>query len=276
MVYRAQKSRGPLLGLVAGILLFAFVFWGIDYGLKDDMVLKVALYLPAVLFAMVFVYLIIGAFNMKYIIAEDGLILVWGAMRKKVPWNEVNEVFNVKGEANLFPFLSTSWPGYIAGLYTFKGFGPVRMFGTNWEEGFVYIKTKQGFFGFTPEDPGFADAVAAKNNLEVQVINMDEVPRDVKGKSLKQDNVFSMYYKMNLIALAVLCLYVAIFYPGSSAPEFIVLLVVLAIALFFFNVSNAARLVQFSEIGGYLTLLVGVAVTGAFIIMSFATIHLNL
>lgn len=277
MVFKCQKSHGALIGLAAGVIGFVFVFWGIDYSLgPEDLALKLALLLPAVLFAVTFSVLLFGAFNVRYIIEDDRLHIIWGIMHKTVAWSDFKEIFVVKGEANLFPFLSISWPGYIAGLYTMKGFGPVRMFGTRWEEGFVYLKTGQGFFGLTPQDDAFITTIAQKTGLAIEEINMDEVPKMVKGTSLKQDNIYSLYYKLNIIALAVFALYVAVFYPGSGAPPLIILLLVIAIALFFFNIGNAARLVQFSPVGGYITLLIGVAVTGGFLIMSFATIHLNM
>lgn len=277
MVFKAQKSCGPIVGLLAGICGFAFVFWGIDYSLgPEDMALKMALLLPSILFAVAFCFLLFGAFNIKYIVQDDGLLMVWGIMNKKVPWKEFKELFAVRGEANLFPFLSISWPGYIAGLYTMKGFGPVRIFGTRWEEGFVYLKTGMGFFGVTPGNEEFIQAIASKTGLPVEEIFMDEVPKSVKGTSLKQDNIFSLYYKLNYIALAIFALYVAVFFPGSGAPSLVILLLVIAIALFFFSISNASRLVQFSPVGGYITLLIGLAVTGSFLILSFATIHLNM
>ncbi len=277
MVFKPQKSYGPWIGLLAGIIIFGFVFWGINYSLgPEDQILKILLLLPAVVFAFVGAYLVFGAFNTRYVIEDERLHLHWGIFHKTVAWSEFSEVIQIKGEATLFPFLSASWPGYIAGLYTMQGFGPVRIFGSKWEDGFVYMKTSRGFFGVTPGDDRFIQTIAEKTGLEIQEINMDEVPKHVKGTSLKNDNVFSMYYKMNVIALGMLALYIAIFYPGSSAPPFIILLLVIALALFFFTVSNAGRLVQFSAIGGYATLLMGVAVTGAFLIMSFATISLQL
>lgn len=277
MVYKTQKSYGAVIGLVAGLFGFAFIFWGINYSLgPEDLALKMALLLPSIIFAVAFCFLTFGAFNLKYIIEDDRLHMVWGIMHKSVPWSEFKELFVIKGEANLFPFLSVSWPGYIAGLYTMKGFGPVRMFGSTWEDGFVYLKTGLGFFGLTPENDAFIKAIAEKTGLAIEEIDMDQVPKAVKGTSLKEDNVFSLYYKLNMVALAIFVLYVAVFFPGSGAPPLIILLLIIAIALFFFNVSNAGRLVQYSPVGGYITLLIGVAVTGAFLIMSFATIHLNM
>jgi hypothetical protein len=63
-----------------------------------------------------------------------------------------------------------------------------------------------------------------------------------------------------------------LFYPGSGAQPFTVLLLVLALALYFFNVSNASRLYNFSEQGGYILMGVGLAVTGTFLILALSEI----
>jgi hypothetical protein len=70
----------------------------------------------------------------------------------------------------------------------------------------------------------------------------------------------------------IFAVYLAIFFPGSDAPKFVILLLVLALVLFIFNASNAKRLYQFSTQGAYITLLIGLAVTGTFIILSLSQV----
>jgi hypothetical protein len=69
-------------------------------------------------------------------------------------------------------------------------------------------------------------------------------------------------------------LYLALVFPGSGAPRFIVLLLVLALALFFFNIGNAERLYQFSTTGGYVLLSIGILVTGIFFILTLGELSL--
>ncbi len=275
MQYRAQKSFGAWWGLLLGIILFTFIIWGINYSLgPDDRVLKILLYLPTYIFLVIDIYLIIGAFTMSYQVQEDGLKICWGFQRKLIPWDDFDDIIHVRGEANLFPFLGVSWPGYMIGLYSVRGLGPVRMYATYPEEGFLYLKTQQGFFGLTPAEAKLAEVLAEKADKEINVIDMDEMSVEEKGHNIRNDRFFQLYYRLNIILLVAFAAYVAIFFPGSGASRFIILLLVLAIGLFFFNVSNASRLFQFSQDGGYITLLLGMAVTGIFFILSFSAIHL--
>jgi hypothetical protein len=103
---------------------------------------------------------------------------------------------------------------------------------------------------------------------------MDEMPVEQKGKRMQDDRFYKLYYRLNIFFLAAFALYVAIFCPGSEASPFIILLLLLAIALFFFNMSNAARLYQFSQQGGYITLLISLFVTGVFLILAISEISL--
>lgn len=275
MQYKAQRSFGAWWGLLLGTIIFIFVIWGINYSLgPDDRVLKVLLYLPTYVFLVIYLYLIIGAFTMSYRVQEDGLRICWGFQRKLIPWDAFDDIIQVQGEANLFPFLGMSWPGYMIGLYSAKGLGPVRMYATYPEQGFLYLKTQKGFFGLTPAEAKLAEIIAEKAGKEINVIDMDEMPREEKGHSIRNDRFFKLYHRLNIIFLVAFAAYVGIFFPGSGASRLVILLLVLAIALFFFNVANAKRLFQFSQDGGYITLLLGVAVTGIFFILSFSAISL--
>lgn len=275
MTYKAKKSIGVWFGLVFGILVYGFTIWGIGYSLDEsDKTLKILLYIPTYLLMVVYVYLILGAFNLKYQITDDHFVLTWGVAKKHIAWEEFDEIIEIKGHGNFFPFLAITWPGYIVGLFQLKGIGPVRMYGTHAKEGFLYLKTQRGFLGITPQDGSLAEAIAQKTGKEIQIIDMEAMPVEEKGEDMHEDRFFSLYYKLNVIFLAVFTLYIAIFYPGSNAPRFIILLLVLAIALFLFNIGNAKRLYQFSPQGGYMTLLLGIAVTGIFLILSISQISL--
>ena len=103
------------------------------------------------------------------------------------------------------------------------------MFGTDASKGFLYLKTAKGYYGLTPQDKHLANMIAEKFP-EVETVNMNELSEEVKGKSLMEDNFYRLLYILNIIFIVGFALYLAIFFPGSGAPNFVVLLLVLAIA----------------------------------------------
>ncbi len=273
MVYKPNKNYGGWLGLGIGLIIFTFAIWGINFALDEgDNTLRILLLIPTYLFALIYAWLLLGAFNLKYKVDEDALVITWGLHKKIIGWNQIKEIIEVKGQTNFNPFLSASWPGYMVGLYSAKGLGSFKMFATDAQKGFVYIKTKSGFFGISPADPEFINILASKTGNAFTTIDMNQIPPEEKGISLQDDRFFGLYYKLNVMFLAIFAGYVAIFFPGSEAPRFIILLLVLAVALFLFNVSNAKRLFQFSDQGAYMTLLVGLAVTGIFVLLSISEV----
>ncbi|PKM76843.1 MAG: hypothetical protein CVU90_10480 [Firmicutes bacterium HGW-Firmicutes-15] len=276
MTYKPLKSYGGWVGLILGLLIFGFTIWGINFALDDsDRTLRIILYVPTYLFLIIYIYLIIGAFNMRYKIEEDALVIIWGFYKKRIEWEQFNEIFEVKGEPNLFPFLTAAWPGYMVGLYSGKAFGSIRMFATHIQNGFIYIKAKNALLGITPADQKMVEILLNKTGKSLQTIDMDKMSHEQKGESIKEDHFFNLYHKLNVIFLVVFAAYLGIFFPGSGAPKFVILLLVLALALFIFNVSNAKRLYQFSSQGANTTLLVGLAVTGIFMILSLFGVSLR-
>jgi hypothetical protein len=247
--------------------------WGISYSLgPDDRALKAALAIPAYAFLIVYVYLLYGAFTLDYEVGQSGLTIKWGIRSIKVKWEQITDVIEVKGTSNLFSILGISWPGYMVGLYSAKGIGTVRMYATRPQQGFLYLKTENGFFGLTPANNELMNILAQKAEKSVETIDMDLMDTETKGKSIKEDRFFNILHKLNLIFLVLFALYMVLFYPGSGAQPFTVLLLVLALALYFFNVSNASRLYNFSEQGGYILMGVGLAVTGTFLILALSEI----
>lgn len=272
---RAKPTNAFWLGLLFGTIVFTLVFWGIDYSLgSGDEALRVALVLPAYLFAGIFIVLLVGSYAMDYRIKDDTLLICWGLRTIKIPLNEINEVIKVKGKSNLYSILGASWPGYMVGLYSAKGLGPVKMYATQPHQGFVYLKTNRGFFGLTPSNDALIDRIAEETEKEITFIDMDKMPAEIKGRSMQDDGFYRLLYILNILLLLAFAVYLAVFFPGSGAPPFIILLLVLAVALFFFNIGNAGRLYQFSEMGGYTLLVIGLAVTGIFLILALSEITL--
>jgi hypothetical protein len=275
LTIKAMPSKAFWLGLVFGGIIFGFVFWGIDYSLgPEDEALKIALILPAYFFAGIFVFLLLGSYTIQYRIENDVLLIKWGIRTIRIPLETVNEIIQVTGKSNMFSILGVSWPGYMVGLYQIKGLGPVRMYATQPQQGFVYLKTSVGFFGLTPVNDNLINKIVECTEKEIIVVDMDSMPEEIKGKSIQEDGFYRLLFALNIVLLLVFAAYLAIFFPNSGAPPFVVLLLVLAVALFFFNISNAGRLFQFSEMGGYILLLIGIAVTGIFLILALSEISL--
>jgi hypothetical protein len=203
------------------------------------------------------------------------MVINWGTRKIQIKWNEITEIIKVEGKSNMFSILGISWPGYMIGLYSAKGLGLARMYATNPHQGFIYLKTEKGLFGITPENAELAELIAEKTNKPVETVNMDLIDKDVKGTSLQDDFFYRLLLKFNIIMLLAFGIYMGVFFPGSGAPRFIVLLLVLGVSLFFFNISNAGKLFQFSDTGGYILLLIGLAVTGTFFILALSEISLK-
>jgi hypothetical protein len=262
-----------------GLVVFGFSFWGIGYSLgAEDATLKLLLYIPAYLFLFVYAFLLLSAFNLGYRIEDDGLVVTWGLSRIHIGWHEIENIIKVEGKSNLYSLFGMSWPGYMVGLYAAKGLGTARMYATNPWNGFIYIKTSKGFFGITPVEetiPNLLQSIADKSKKAIEHINMDVMDPEVKGENMQDDNFYRILFRLNIIFLAIFALYLAIFFPGSGAPPFTVLLLVLAVALFFFNIGNAGRLFQFSSTGGYVLQVISLAVTGLFIILALSEITLK-
>ena len=122
MVYKPKKSIGGLLGLVVGIIVFGFAIWGINFSLEEsDRVLKLMLLVPTYIFAIGYAYLLLGAFIMSYRVDDSGVTINWGIHKRRIPLSAIDEVVDIKGRANLFPFLATAWKGYMFGLYSGRG-----------------------------------------------------------------------------------------------------------------------------------------------------------
>ncbi|NLB52305.1 MAG: hypothetical protein GX808_05115 [Syntrophomonadaceae bacterium] len=275
MKYKPIKTKGALFGLFMGLLIFGFFIWGIGYSLgPGDEILALMLYIPVYLFLGVFIILLIGALKLNYECEEGQLVIHFGLLKAKIPWDQITAVEKVQGRVNYYSILGISWPGFIAGLYSAKGLGYVKMYASDTSEGFLLLKSNVGLYGISPENKELAEAIASKTNLAVETINMDEIPEEKKGIDMQADGFYKLLLILNVVFIAIFALYLLIFYPGSGAPTFIILLLILAVALFFFNLGNAARLYQFSTTGGYILMVVGIAVTGIFMILSLSEIHL--
>jgi len=265
--------------MLMGLVVFGFSFWGIDFSLgPEDATLKLLLYIPAYLFLFIYTVLLLSAFNLSYRIENDGLVINRGLRRIHIAWQEIESITKVEGQSNLYSVFGMSWPGYMIGLYAAKGLGSARMYATDPENGFIYIKSTQGFYGITPAEKELENLLAVmadKTHKPVEKVNMDAMDPEIKGENIQDDNFYRILFRLNIIFLVGFAAYLALCFPGSGAPNFTILLLVLAVALFFFNIGNAGRLFQFSSVGGYVLQVISLAVTGLFIILALSQITLR-
>jgi len=194
--YKTKKSKGPLIGLFAGIIIFSSSFWGINYALNDSYnMLKYMLLIPAYLFFALFVLVITGALFLSYQIDANGLRIKWGVLSIRIPWQDIEEVNIVEGKSNFFSILGVSWPGYMVGIYTAKGLGPIKMYATHPERGFIYLKTKRGYYGLTPDNFDLQDEIVKNTGLTVNRIDMNNIPPEIKGNIITEDRFYQLLLK---------------------------------------------------------------------------------
>lgn len=262
-----KKSPGLLIGLGL-FIIFPFCFWGINYSLKpEDQLLKVVLYFPALVFMIIHIYILISATTMSYHVDNLGLIMRRGFREKRLSWSSINEIVEIKGKADFYPILGVSWPGLKHGAYTVSGIGPVKMYATGAENGFLCLKTSQGLFGLTPADESLQTEISQHTGLEIKTIEMAN-DSNFMELHISQDLLFKFVYYLNLsllILLGVLLGWKLIF---SNLNHMLILLLILSIALFFFNSSNAYRIYIYSRIGACMIMCIGIIVNMLFIILS--------
>jgi len=148
------------------------------------------------------------------------------------------------------------------------------MYATKPQTGFAYIKSNKGFYGITPQDASMISVIANKIDKHIEEVEMDTLSEEIKGKNIQVDPFYQLLFKLNIFLLSAFAIYLGWLFPGSDASRFMILYLVLAIGLFFFNLGNAGRLYNFSNQGGYILLVISLAVTGIFFILAFSHISL--
>lgn len=271
MVCKPVKGKGLLMGILLAGFFFGTIIWGVNYALgPEDRTFKMLLLGPAYLMLLVYTFLWFGLVSMKYTANDDGLVITWLHKRYTIPWTEITEVIRVTGRLNLIGFLGISWPGYIAGTYDVKGVATSRLFGTDLDR-LLIIKAGPMSYGITPTDE-FVKLVAERSQKEVAVLDMYDVADDVIGKMISEDLVYLALFALNILCIVFLMVYLAIFFPGSGADRVIILLLVLALAIFAFNMVNASRLYHYVPVAAYLLWLVGVIINITFLAISMSII----
>ena len=271
MVCKPAKLKGLLMGSLLAIFFFGTVIWGVNYALgPEDKVFKIVLLGPTYLFLLGFIVIWLGLATMKYIADEDSLVITWLHKRYNIPWSKITEVIKVSGRLNFISFLGVSWPGYIAGTYDIKGVATSKIFAAALEQ-LLVIKNGPFAYGITPSDD-FIQLIAERSHREVTPLDTYELPDDVIGKMINEDFVYLGLQALNILIIIFLMAYLAIFFPGSGANPKIILLLVLALGIFAFNMINASRLYYYNPKVSHLLWLVNVMINIAFLVISMSVV----
>jgi len=259
------------MGLVLAGFFFGNIIWGINFAVGPaDQTLRLLLLVPAYGLLALFAFAWLGLATIRYTAADDGLVIAWAFKRYKIPWSDITEVLKVSGRLNLINFLGVSWPGYTAGTYEIKGVATAKIFGTDLRQ-LLVIKTGGVSFGITPS-PEFAELVAERSQQDLKAIDTYDLPESVIGKLISEDVAYLGLLALNLVCLVFILLYLAIFFPGSGASPTIILLMVLALAIYAFNMVNASRLYHYIPMASYLLWLVGLIINIVFLSMAISVI----
>jgi len=275
MNFKPKKGGGALWGLLLGSGGFGTVIWAVHFSLvqPDERLLKWLLLTPSYLLAAVFFYLLLGAVLMNYKVDEGGITVTWGLRSIHVPWPDLTRVVRVTGRKNLGNLIGISWPGYMVGTYHLKGLAPVKMFATRTRDEVVVLETTRGYLGLTPADAsGFIAEVQRRSGKESEVLDTSDLSEEVMGNIASEDMVYMGLYALNLVLLAGLIAYQAVFFPGSGASRTVVLLPALGIGVLAFNIGNASRVYQFVPSGAYLIWALSLVIMLTFLTLSVVTI----
>jgi len=271
VVCKPVKLKGLLTGIILAIFFFGTVIWGVNYALgPEDKVFKIVLLGPAYLFLLGFIVIWLGLATLKYKADEDGLHISWLHKRYTIPWSQITEVVRVSGRLNLISFLGVSWPGYIAGTYDIKGIAAAKIFGSDLGQ-LLVIKTGSLAYGITPSDD-FIQLIAERSHRGVTPVDTYDLPDDVIGKMVNEDFIYLGLHALNVLIILFLMIYLAIFFPGSGANPRVILLLVLALGIFAFNMINAGRLFHYVPMAAYLLWLIGVIINIAFLVISMSVV----
>ncbi|MGI6487039.1 MAG: hypothetical protein GX964_07745 [Syntrophomonadaceae bacterium] len=265
MAFEPRGAGGSLWGLLIGTASFVPAIWAINFSLgKEDLALKLVLLIPAFILAVIFLYFLWGAFNLRYGVHEGGLEVRWATRRIQIPWQDIEGIKVVTGKPILAGLTGISWPGYTVGTHILKGLAAVKMYATRPADSIVLLKTADGYIGVTPaEANGFIRELAQRTGCQVEYIDAIELNREVE-RVLNRDILYMGLYGLNFLLLVGLVVYLVLFFPGSGAPRLLVLLPALGIGLFAFNIFNCSRLYYFMPNVAYFIWILGAAILTAF------------
>lgn len=163
-IFRPAERRGALLGgSAAGLaialglaLLVRSAFRGVSFVAFGGEVLGVVL----VAIGALFLYWSYALYELRYVVDDDTLTIVWGLTRILIPVDGIERIVrgNRRGEPRV---RGVSWPGCDVGRAEVARIGTVLFFSAHHSaEDIVYVSTSDLTFGISPGDArGFARAI---------------------------------------------------------------------------------------------------------------------
>ena len=286
--YKPVPTLGGILGFVVYIVLATSMAGGLSFALAESSVaVKIMLLIPFGIFALLGLYVILSFFNIKYLVTDTGLEITWGFFHKTIPWTSVLSIEKVVGLPKIWGVFAASWPGYNAGAFNITGLGVMTIIGTQVEDNLIVLRTDNGVYGVTPvHGQCFLDFIQRKSRMIAQVIDLDENKESLLQPVPSEDNIYLALAGLNLVCLLGFIAYLMAFFPGAvqaamlqgvpGPPRELVLLAVIAAAVFLINLGTAPKLYQNMAAGGYLLWGIGIFINLFFLSLSVYVIGLGI
>lgn len=286
-LYKPVPTLGGVIGFAAFVVLVVILGGGLSFSLAESSALmKAMLMIPFLIFALFGFYVVLAFFAISYRIEDDGLYIRWGLMNKRIPWDSIRSIERIKGMPKVWPVFGANWPGYSAGAFTISGLGVMSVFGTELEDNLVVLRTGIGVFGVTPAEVAvFLELVQKKTSLIAQQVDLDEIQEALLQPVPSEDNIYLALAGLNFICVIGYVAYLAAFFPSkvsealakgvAAPPRELVLLAVIAVAMFFINISSARKVYQNMTAGGYMMWGIGIFITIFFASLSIYVISFS-
>lgn len=278
--FKPVATWGGLIGLGAWLLLTAGLGWGLLFALAEtSAVVKWMLLAPFIIFAFGGLLAVLFFFAQGYMVTSEGLIIRWGVYKKFIPWTAFKSVERVKGWPKIWPVFGINWPGYCAGAFNVSGLGVMTIFGTELEDRLVVLRTTMGIWGVTPaETEEFLEVLQRRSHLLAQQVDLDAIEEAVLQPVPSEDNIYLALAGLNFVCVLGFVAYIIAFFPGAvqeaalrgvaGPPRELILLAVIAVAMFVINLGSARKIYQNMPAGGYLLWGIGIFITLFFAFLS--------
>jgi len=279
-VFKPVSTFGGLIGIGAWLLLVAGLGWGLLFALAEtSTVVRWMLLIPFFIFALGGLLVILFFFMQSYAVTGEGLVIRWGVYRKLIPWNAFKSIERVKGWPKTWPVFGISWTGYCAGAFNVTGLGVMTIFGTELEDRLIVLRTAMGIWGVTPAEPEeFLDMVQRRAHIVAQQVDLDAIEEAVLQPVPSEDNIYLALAGLNFVCVLGFIAYLIAFFPGAmqeaalrgaaGPPRELILLAVIAVAMFLINLGSARKIYQNMPAGGYLLWGIGIFITIFFAFLS--------
>ncbi len=286
--YKPVPTLGGILGFVVYIVLATAMAGGLSFALAEaSMAIKIMLLIPFGIFALLGLYVILSFFNIKYLVTDTALEITWGFFHKTIPWSSVQSIEKVVGLPKVWAVFAASWPGYSAGAFNITGLGVMTIIGTQVEDNLIVLRTSNGVYGVTPvHGQCFSEIIQRKSRMIAQVVDLDENEESLLQPVPSEDNVYLALAGLSLVCLLAFIAYLVAFFPGAmqaamlqglpGPPRELVLLGVIAAAVFLINLATAPKLYLNMAAGGYLLWGIGIFINLFFLSLSVYVVGLGM